>query len=409
MVVSFSFIRFLRVSAAFAFLTLLASYSFAADAKPSAAPPILPKQFSGWTAASIQASASPTSADPVNAALLAEYGFTDFEGATYTRESDTLTVKAARFADASGAYGAFTFYKLPQMQNEKIGGQAGSLNERVLFYQGNVLVDAVFQKLTAMSAAELRELAAAIPPPPGNTGNLPSLPAYLPKESYEKNSARYIMGPVGLDHANDGRNGAAISAQLVDFSAGAEVALGNYATSTGDATLMLISYPTPQIAADHLRKIEASFPPGNSQTIFDKRTGPIVVIVSGNISSSEAKALLASVTYEADVTWNENTHFTKKDNVANLLVNVIVLCGIILGFAVAVGVAFGGVRILVKRFWPDRFFDRPEDVELVSLHLSDRGPRGAELPAGTVNPNNPSGLDVEVVVIERSSPDDPSY
>jgi len=30
------------------------------------------------------------------------------------------------------------------------------------------------------------------------------------------------------------------------------------------------------------------------------------------------------------------------------------------------------------------------------------------LPAGTVNPNNPSGLDVEVVVIERSSPNDPS-
>ncbi len=406
--VSFSFIRSLRLAASLAFLALVASLSFATDAKPAAAPPILPKQFSGWTAASTQASTSPTSADPVNAALLAEYGFTDFEGATYTRDGNTLTVKAARFADASGAYGAFTFYKLPQMQNEKIGGQAASLNERVLFYQGNVLVDAVFQKLTAMSAAELRELAAAIPAPPGNTGNLPSLPAYLPKESYEKNSAKYIMGPVGLDHANDGRNGATISAQLVDFGAGAEVALGNYATSTGDATLMLISYPTPQIAADHLRKIESSFPPGNSQAIFDKRTGPIVVVVSGNISSSEAKALLASVTYEADVTWNENTHFTKKDNVANLLVNVIVLCGIILGFAIAVGVAFGGVRIMVKRLWPDRFFDRPEDVELVSLHLSDQGPRGRESAPKGVKPNNSSELDVEVVIIERSSRDEPT-
>jgi hypothetical protein len=255
-----------------------------------------------------------------------------------------------------------------------------------------------------MSAAELRELAAAIPAPPGNTGNLPSLPAYLPKESYEKNSAKYVVGPVGLSAVS-----APLSAQLVDFSAGAEVALGNYATSTGDATLILVSYPTPQIAAEHLRKIEASFPPGQSQpAIFDKRTGPIVVIVSGNISSSEAKALLASVTYEADVTWNENTHFTKKDNVANLLVNVIVLCGIILGFAIAVGVAFGGVRILVKRFWPDRFFDRPEDVELVSLHLSDGGPRGPELAPTGVKPNNSSELDVEIVIIERSSRDEPS-
>lgn len=401
--VSSFFSRFLRLPATFSCLLLFSSFSFAADDKPAAAPSILPKQFSGWTASSIQSSANPTSADPVNAALLAEYGFTDFEGATYTRDGDALTVKAARFADASGAYGAFTFYKLPQMQNEKIGGQAGSLNERVLFYQGNVLVDAVFQKLTAMSAAELRELAAAIPPPPGNTGNLPSLPAYLPKESYEKNSAKYVVGPFGLSAVS-----APVSAQLVDFGTGAEVALGNYATSTGDATLMLISYPTPQIAADHLRKIEASFPPGNSQTIFEKRTGPIVVIVAGNISSSEAKALLASVTYEADITWNENTHFTKKDNVANLLVNVIVLCGIILGFAVAVGVAFGGVRILVKHFWPDRFFDRPEDVELVSLHLSDRAVKGSEFVPVGVKPHNPSELEIDMAIIERSSPDEPT-
>ena len=43
---------------------------------------------------------------------------------------------------------------------EKIGDGAASMNERVLFYRGNILVDAVFQKLSAMSAAELRELAA---------------------------------------------------------------------------------------------------------------------------------------------------------------------------------------------------------------------------------------------------------
>ena len=50
-------------------------------------------------------------------------------------------------ADASGAYGAFTYYKQPEMLNEKIGDQASSLNNRVLFYRGNVLVEAVFDKL----------------------------------------------------------------------------------------------------------------------------------------------------------------------------------------------------------------------------------------------------------------------
>ena len=37
------------------------------------------------------------------------------------------------------------------------------MNERVLFFRGNILVDAVFSRLNAMSAAELRTLASALP------------------------------------------------------------------------------------------------------------------------------------------------------------------------------------------------------------------------------------------------------
>src|SRR5713226_4555551 len=169
----------------------------AAFAAGSQAGPILPKQFAGWQiSGSVQPSKDPAAADPVNAALLKEYGFSDFESATYARDDGRkLTLKAARFGDASGAYGAFTYYKMPQMLTEKIGDQGASLNERVLFYRGNVLVDAVFDKLTAMSAAELRELAGLLPLPPGSTRNLPGLPAYLPHPGYVKNTAKYVVGP----------------------------------------------------------------------------------------------------------------------------------------------------------------------------------------------------------------------
>ena len=108
---------------------------------------ILPPQFSGWRiSASPQKSEDPAVADSVNAALLKEYGFTDFESGVYTREDGRkLTIKAARFADTSGAYGAFTYYKVPQMLKETILDQGASLNERVLFYRGSVLVDVVFE------------------------------------------------------------------------------------------------------------------------------------------------------------------------------------------------------------------------------------------------------------------------
>jgi hypothetical protein len=339
---------------------------------------ILPKQFSQWRiAGSTRTSKDPSAADPVNAAVLQEYGFTDFETAAYTREDGRkVTLKAARFGDASGAYGAFTYYKLPQMLVEKIGDQAASLKERVLFYRGNVLVDAVFDKLSVMSAAELRELAGQLPSPGGNTAKLPGLPAYLPKLGYVKNTAKYVVGPVGLKKLE-----APIAAELVDFAAGAEVVLGTYQTSGGDATLILINYPTNQIAADHLQKLEVARQNiGNSSTIaagnpfFDKRTGPIVVIAAGSLSQSEGKSLLAAVNYDADVTWNENTYLTKKDNLANLLVNVIILCGILVLFAAVAGVAFGGIRIFIRRILPEKVFDEPERGDFISLHLGDTGP-----------------------------------
>src|SRR5580704_6013319 len=98
---------------------LLAGAAFAAGAPATS---ILPQQFGGWQlSGSPQISPDPVAADPVNAALLKEYGFSDFASATYTRDDGRkLSVKAARFADAIGAYGAFTFYKVPQMITEQI-------------------------------------------------------------------------------------------------------------------------------------------------------------------------------------------------------------------------------------------------------------------------------------------------
>lgn len=357
------------------FALLLSSQGQTANARPTQ---ILPAQFGGWQlSGSPNASTDPAVADPVNASVLKEYGFTDFESGTYTYDDGRkLTLKAARFADTSGAYGAFTFYKTVPMRVEKIGDQAASLNERVLFYRGNILIDAVFQRLSAMSAAELRELSDDLPLTRGNTQSLPGLPAYLPAQSYVKNSAKYVVGSRTLEKLDS-----LLPVQFVDFDRGAEVVIGNYNSSGGEATLMLISYPTPQIAGDHLRRIEAALTPNtqspdsalltNSGRIYVKRTGPIVVIAGGPLSESEGKALLASVNYDANVTWNENTFFTKRDNLANLLVNVIILCFIIIGFALVAGVAFGGFRVLAKRFFPDRVFDRAQDAEFISLHLAD--------------------------------------
>lgn len=302
----------------------------------------------------------------MNAELLKEYGFERLEDATYTKGDRKITVKAASFEDATGAYGAFTFYKTPDMLVEKFGDQGATFNNRVVFYKGNVLVNVELDRVTAMTAAELRELGDDIPLPDGPQRNPPLLPTYLPKQGYVKNSAKYVEGPRGLAAV-----GSPVPADVVDFGRGAEVTVGKYSADEGNATMVLIGYPTPQIAAERLKAV-GNFQPAGVGTFMSRRTGPIVAIVAGPISPNAAKSLLASVNYDADITWNENTHFTKRDNVGNLLYNVVLLVIILLGFALVLGLLFAAVRVLNRKLFPDRGFDRAEGREFISLHLHDR-------------------------------------
>jgi hypothetical protein len=359
-------------------ITALAAELPAPSASPAPAASVLPTEFAGWRVkGGVERSDDPAVADAANAPVLKEYGFVRLEKAAYTRDDGrSLTIRAAVFADASGAYGAFTYYYSDEMGQETIGGQAAFLNNRVLFYQGNVLVDAVFDKMSVMSASQLRQLAGLLPQPEGGKSNPPSLPTHLPKTSFEKNTTKYILGPVALD-----RIGSPLPAAMVDFKSSPEIAIGKYAVNAGDATLMLIEYPNSQIAAERLRQIDAAHQvtqqqPGATPILdvgpfFDSRTGPIVVVAAGPLSKSEARSLISSISYEADVTWNENTYVSKKDNLANFLFNAIVLCGIVVGLALVAGVAFGGLRVVIKRVFPDSVFDRPEAVEFISLHLEE--------------------------------------
>jgi hypothetical protein len=326
----------------------------------------LPKSFAGWTQTRPpQLTTDATQADAAYPAVLKEYGFTDAETATYTRDDGrTLTIKAARFADATGAYGAFTFYRQPVMKTEEIGTKAASANDRVLFFRSNVLVEANFDRVSAMSASELRDLAAMLPALKGSAGNLPNLPEYLPKKDAVENSAKYVLGPQALMAAK-----LPLSAEQVDFAFEPELFTQDYSSKDGDLTLTLIKYPTPQIAGQRLRALQG--PQKGAGNFLERRTGPILEVVTGAIGSSEAQDLLNSVNYEAEVTWSEATSVTPRDNIGNLILAVFALIGIILLISIIFGVFFGGIRVVVKRFFPNKVFDRPEEMEIIQLHLEE--------------------------------------
>ena len=233
------------------------AFSQAAPAPPAAQQSLLPDSFAGWTAiAPPKTGTAPESTDPANADVLKEYGLKDFAIGEYRRGDNRLTLHARRFADATGAYGAFTFYRQPGMHAEEIGKGAVVGGNNALFWTGTTLVDAVFEKPGGVDRAALKELAAALPQPAGSEGIPPSLPHYLPAQGLDANTVRYSIGPAAY-----ARTGGVLPPALVDFSRDAEAVTAQYPARLGHGTLTLHRVPDTadchRSCEGHRRAVEA--------------------------------------------------------------------------------------------------------------------------------------------------------
>jgi predicted small integral membrane protein len=102
---------------------------------------------------------------------------------------------------------------------------------------------------------------------------------------------------------------------------------------------------------------------------YFKRSGPFVVAVNGGISADEAQSLLASVNYDADVTWNQPTKLKPDEDRAGFIVALVLLCVIAVLGALIFGFAFGGIRILLVRLFPNKVFNRSKSADFIRLDL----------------------------------------
>jgi hypothetical protein len=365
---------------------LLSALVLPALAQPSAknsnaAPPLLPTDFAGWNqSAPAQASTAPETADAANAAVLKEYGFQQFVTAHYANGDNKLNVRAIRFQDASGAYGAFTFYRRAGSIAEQIGRTAAWDGSHVLFWNGATLVDATLDHVTPMTASELRELAKDLPQPPGSANVAPPLPGYLPRQGLELGLTHYSLGPEAY-----ARSGGVLPVSLVDFPSSAEAVTALYSDRDGDGQVTLLIYPTPQLAAARLRDIDAFLKAGNAQatwpqplaesrpgSILTRRSGPIIAVVSGSLPEAVAHKLINQINYQADIVWNNpQGYISDGSKVARLILGIFALTGILGAAAILLGLFLGGGRALfrVLRGKPASAFQ--EETEFISLHLED--------------------------------------
>jgi len=301
----------------------------------------------------------PAQVDQVNAEALKEYGFTDALASDYARNGETLKIKALRFTDASGAYGAYSFYRRSGWPKEQIGTGAASDNNRVLFWIGNVVVDSQFSRITTMSGSELRDLAARIPVPAGNKALAPPVLGNLPRRDMNPQTTHYALGPagyIGPAGANDPLG--VLPADLVGFDRGAETATATYSLRSGPATLTVINYPTPQMAAAQEKAIAAYLKAGDSpQHPFTKplkdsnvtalevrRSGPLVAVVSGDPIADDAHRLIAAVHFDADMSAIPGGGDTEVQKTAKLVIAIITLVAVMFVAAILLALFLGGGR-----------------------------------------------------------------
>jgi hypothetical protein len=319
---------------------------------------LLPNAFDGWdTSEPSKVLADATQADAANAAALKEYGYVTGLEARYKREGEKLSLRALKFDDASGAYGAYTFYRQNGWPKETVGAGAASDHSRVLFWQGTTVVDANFSRIGPMSAGELREIARQLPEPGGNRAMAPPILASLPQHLLDPETTHYAVGPAGYEGA-----GGVLPPALVGFEKGAEAVTANYSLTSNPATLTIIDYPTPQMAQAQESAIRAYLKAGSQAqppwpkpltdsdlaSLEVRRSGPLVAVVSGDAIPDESHRLIESVHYEADLTAIPQPVESEVEKTSKLLMGIAVLCLVGGGAAVILGGFFGGGRALYR-------------------------------------------------------------
>jgi hypothetical protein len=279
-----------------------------------------------------------------------EYGLKEAETAVYENGAGKLTATVWRFQDATGAMAAFDWQRPADSSPSKAAVQAAETPKGLLFVHGNYLLSLSGYKPAGADLDALKGSLAHV-----DTSPLPVLTGYLPSGQLVPNSNRYILGPLALQKFES-----RVPPSVAAFRFGTEAASGVFRSPKGDTTLAVFNYPTPQIAMQQLPEFQKI--PGAAV----KRSGPLIAVVVSPPDPDFAEHLLAGVRYQAEVTRDEYVP-TRRDNIGDLILNIFVLIGILMGFSAVAGLAVGGVRT-----WIRRGKSGIETEAMITLHLEER-------------------------------------
>jgi hypothetical protein len=319
--------------------------------------------------------------DSADAAVLTEDGLKRFARSDYAggapKDAFQLTVTVYKFGDASGAISAYDYFRKAGMRPEKVGDSALSTGHDLLLRSGaNVVretliapIGGVVEAMTAMS----KELIEHLPKASGTAALAPLLPTMLPAKGLEADSVRYGLGPAGYQAM-----GGVLPPGIVGFDKSAETVTAKY---KGGGFLTLLLYPTPQIAGEHGRAVEADLShDAAAGTVKVRREGPLVLLTTGAWKPAEAQAMVDGIHLHSEVSFDKPMPLefhAEVQKTFSLLTSIAIFCGIGALAALVLGLFFGGGRALIRVMQ-----GKPAASEPEFLRIDLRGPSSNELRGG---------------------------
>lgn len=331
----------------------------------------LPDHFASWTATQTSLSGRPgdsaSSIDAQRDALYQESGAEHEEYRVYASAKRQVPVFLTRFRDSSGAYELYTHGLQPGMKSWGAGELSAGDSDSVYVLEGNYVL--TVRNPGSITVGEVNQLLTSLHP---SRIPLPPIRGYLPEEELVNGTQRYALGPVAFRAAAEqlGQPEFGSLAEGLGFSKGAEAMFARYRPG---ALLILLDYPTPQLAELHLRHLEFSLPDAAKQggaTI--ERKGSLLSIVLAPAMPGYAETLRNNIKYETQLTWNEPSQTATDQPWSVILYHIFVGTALFMILAVICGVLFGGLRVFTKRLLPGKIFDRPKNIEILQLGLSGK-------------------------------------
>lgn len=339
---------------------------------------ILPDHFGSWAAQGPAQTMTlkdlgPNWAQGTDAQqILKESELSTIEQRAYRDGQDTVTLRLFKLKDPSAAYEFYTFLLAPGMRNMGVGSDSALSQNDGRILVGNFVIQA---SLSAnIKPQSLNDLVPALKEKADPTP-LPPLRSYLPNEWLVFGSHKYALGPEAFRSAMTSLNQGAYAdlAREVGFETGAEAILARYQGEKAGGVLVLLDYPTPQVAENRLHHLEDALPASAKQAgVTVERKASLLSIVFGTPAPQYAQAIRNNVNYSTEITWNEPHQSYSDPPFVKMLYHIFIFTILFLVVATMAGIAFGGFRILIKHWWPGKVFDRPENIEVLQLGLTGK-------------------------------------